>query len=203
MFRNICRRFVSKHGQTADSGIVLRLFSCRNDLPFQHAARFTFLKLRGDFQSGGLDRFEVETVVSVLGCGVRRGGFHFFPTVTVFIIEFPRGGYTEVAVVMVEVQPVHFYARYGVSLIEVVGQRFFRAALEPPVMVRFGRVRRTFRFPLVVYAPSPTFCGSRFGSVFLERGLNRQRTCPASDGRQRFGTGIFRRCAAPRLFHTE
>ena len=72
MFRNICRRFVPKHGQTADSGIVLRLFSSRNDLPFQHAARLTFLKLRGDFQSGGLDRFEVETVVSVLGCGVRR-----------------------------------------------------------------------------------------------------------------------------------
>ena len=47
------------------------------------------------------------------------------------------------------------------------------------------------------YAPSPTLRGCGFRSIFLDRCLNRQRACPASDGRQRFGTGIFRRCGNP------
>lgn len=210
MFGNICRRFVPKHGQTTDKGIVTGLFSGRNDFPLQYAARFPFLKLRGDFQSGGPYRFEVETVVSILGCGVRRNGFHFFPTAAILIIEFPRGRHTEVSVVVVEVQPVHFYARYGVSLVEVVSQRFFRTPFEPPVMVRFGRVRRTFRFPLVVYAPSPAFRGGGFRGIFLDSAwiVNvRARLAMVGNGSGRAYSGDVgihtAICAAPRLFHRE
>ena len=85
MFGNICRRFVPKHGQTTDKGIVTGLFSGRNDFPLQYAARFPFLKLRGDFQSGGPYRFEVETVLSMVGWGVRRNGLDFFLTVALRI----------------------------------------------------------------------------------------------------------------------
>ena len=71
--------------------------------PFNDTARFSFLQLSGNLQSGCLDRFEVQAVVAVFLHAVFIEGFYFLPTVAVFVIQFPAGRNPVITIVMIEI----------------------------------------------------------------------------------------------------
>ena len=124
--------------------------------PFEDAARLSVTEFGENFQACGLHGSEVDTVVAVLAHGVGTVVGNLPPlALSILVVEFPRLGDAEVAVVVVEVEPLDLHVAHLVFLIELVGDGFGGASLQPPVVVRLRGVGRALGLPLVVGAASP------------------------------------------------
>ena len=106
--------------------------------PFEYTARLSLAQLGKNLQTCGLYRGETHTVVTVLAHGVGAVVGYFLPLVLgILVVERPRLWGAEVAVVVVEVEPINLHIAHLVGLVELIGDGLGSALLEPPVVVGF------------------------------------------------------------------
>ena len=101
----------------------------------------------------------------------------------ILVVEFPALGHAEVAVVVVEVEPIDAGRSDGLGLVKLVGDGDGFAILEPPVVIGLRSVARTLGLPLVVHTPCPFLFGGRDGRILLDGSAEDERTGTAGDGR--------------------
>ena len=168
--------------------------------PFEDTARLALLELGENLQPRRLHGREIDTVVAVLAHGIGRVTLDLLPlALGVLVVEAPRLGRAEVAVIVVEVEPIHLYVRYLVCLVELIGDGFCRALLQPPVVVGLRGVGGTLGLPLVVGAASPGIDGGRLWGIVLDRTAVAEGLGLRGNRGQRGGDGCHRGVGNPHL----
>ena len=147
---------------------------CYNELfvhfPFEHTARLALLELGENLQPRRLHGREIDTVVAVLAHGIGTVTLDLLPlALGVLVVEAPRLGRAEVAVIVVEVEPIDLYVAHLILLIELIGDGLCRALFQPPVVVGLRGVGGALGLPLVVGAASIGINRCRLWCIVLDR----------------------------------
>ena len=152
-------------------------------LPLEDTARLSFAELGENLEACGADGLEIDAVVAVFQHSVGTVFFHFLPlALVIFVIERPGFGCAEVAVVMVEVEPIDLYVADLVLFVELIADSFGSTLLQPPVVVGLGDVRRALGLPLVIHAACPGVGRCCLRGIVLDRPAIAERLSLRGDG---------------------